>query len=765
MKQLTQLLFSLCFLCVTQITIAQTVGGKIIDAQTKQPIIGVTVVSENNTGVVSDLDGNYQLALSPGNHTVIFSFIGYQKVTRNIQINDGTSLLLPISLTAQFAALDVVVVSGSLYAKKLSEETQSIEVIKSGLISNTNSTNLSDAITKAPGVYMMDEQANIRGGTGFTYGAGSRVMLVVDDQIMLAADRGDAKWNFVPMENVEQIEIIKGASSVLYGSSALNGVIAVRTAWPKLEPESNITIYHGIYDKPAIKEAAWWDNAPTNTGINFSHKQKFEKMDLVVGGHISQNNSHLLGQYSDRARLNWKTRFHPEEHKNVTWGVNGNVMSDREGLFFLWEDWDTAGFKPFQGYLDTSTTTLLNWQFKWMSVDPWLNYYDRFKNEHHFKMRFYNNSVDYSDSTNGDAYLVNLDYQFHRSFKHNIVITAGTQGYYFNVRDYELGDHSGISAGVYFQADKSLFDKLILNVGIREEFYQLDTSAGSAVPIFKGGLNYKAGQLTNIRLSFGQGYRFPSLVEKFAKSKLGALFIFPNPDLVAEYGWNAELGIKRAINGDVIKGYADIAFYVTDYYDMTEFTFNFYPGEGAGFKSLNTSRARIGGMEFTLGGEAVLGNGKLNWLGGYNYIYPADIAGDSSNLDAGTFMQNFIDGFTAKSTDSVFLSAVLKYRFRHMLKMDVEYAIQKWMFGADINYFSLMENLDAIYISFIPGITEYREGHFDGDWIADFRVGYYIKPDMRLQFIVKNAFNNMYALRPAKYDPPRNFTVQYKIDF
>ena len=49
---------------------------------------------------------------------------------------------------------------------------------------------LANGFTKAPGVYMMDEQANIRGGTGFTYGAGSRVMLVVDDQIMLAADRG-----------------------------------------------------------------------------------------------------------------------------------------------------------------------------------------------------------------------------------------------------------------------------------------------------------------------------------------------------------------------------------------------------------------------------------------------------------------------------------------------------------------------------------------------------------------------------------------------
>ncbi|MBK8346073.1 MAG: Plug domain-containing protein [Bacteroidetes bacterium] len=159
--------------------------------------------------------------------------------------------------------------------------------MKSDLISATNSTNLSDAITKAPGVYMMDDKANIRGGTGFTYGAGGRIMLVVDDQIMLAADRGDANGIFVPMENVEQIEIIKGASSVLYGSSALNGVIAVRTAWPKEQPESNITVYHGIIDKPSLEEASWWI-IPTNTGIIFSHRQKFDKMDLGLGGHISK---------------------------------------------------------------------------------------------------------------------------------------------------------------------------------------------------------------------------------------------------------------------------------------------------------------------------------------------------------------------------------------------------------------------------------------------------------------------------------------------
>ncbi len=764
MKKLTfYLFFVLTF--VTEIISAQSVMGRITDKNSGEPLPSVNISANNVQVAVSDPDGYYNLFLPDTLVTINFSYIGFEINTLTLEINNGQTLGYDIQMVPLSVLLDVYVVSGSLYEKKLTEETMSIEVIKKEMLTQTNSTNLSDAILKAPGVYMMDEQANIRGGTGFTYGAGSRVMLVVDDQILLAADRGDAKWNFVPIENVEQIEIIKGASSVLYGSSALNGVIAVRTAWPTTTPESSIIMYHGIYDNPSFTPATWYDNNPTFTGINFSHRQKFEKMDLVLGGHISDNNSYLLGQYSNRARLNWKTRFHPQNNDKISWGINGNVMSDREGLFFLWEGADTGAYLPFQGYVDTSTSTLLNWQFKWLSVDPWLNYFDKHNNSHKFKMRFYNNNVDYSDTTGGNGYLLNFDYQFHREFSRDIVLTFGVTGYYFNVDDFELGVHSGFSGGTYVQVDKKLIDKLILNVGMREEFYQLDTIAGSAVPIFKGGLNYKVGRLTNIRLSFGQGYRFPSLVEKYAHSNLGSLAIFPNPDLLAEYGWNTELGIKRSFTGDNLKGYADIAFYVTDYFEMTEFSFNFYPGEGPGFKSLNTTRARIGGVELTLNGDVSVFGNNLSFSGGYNYIYPADLAGDSSNLDVGNFMKNFMEGFTAKSTDSVFLASVLKYRFRHMIRMDLQYSIKKFSFGADVNYYSLMENLDAIYISFIPGINEYREDHLQGDWIFDARVGYTITKNSKVQFLVKNMFNRMYALRPAKYDPPRNFTVQYKINF
>lgn len=759
---------------------AQSVSGFVMDAETGEVLPGVTIRNQfvvdsteedisfaaRNAEIISttDMDGYFSMQIKPGLQLLVFSFIGYESMLVPLNGDTLSAQLLQIRLMSNMSEMDPVVISGSLYEKRLSEESVSMVVVSQRIIEQTNATSLSDVLLKAPGVYMMDEQANIRGGTGFTYGAGSRVMLVVDDQILLAADRGDAKWNFVPLELVQQVEVIKGASSVLYGSSALNGVIAVRTAWPTAKPQTTIQVYHTRIDKPSLAEATWWDHAPTQSGIQFSHLQKFDKMDLVLGGNVQEHASHLLGQYSSRARMTWKTRFHPEQANGISWGVNGNLMSDREGLFFLWEDADSGGYKPFQGYLDTVSSTLLNWQYAWLTIDPWLNYFDDKGNMHYFKMRYYGSDVIYSDSTDGDAWLLNLDYQYKRSFSRGGVFTAGAQGYYFDVDDYDVGQHAGISAGVFAQIEKEIWHRLNLNLGVREEFYKLDTTAGAAVPIFKTGLNYAAGRLTNIRLSFGQGYRFPSLVERFANSKLGALSIFPNPDLLPEYGWNTELGVMRNIRRDNFYGYVDVAVYLTEYFDMTEFTFNFYPGLGPGFKSLNNSRARIGGLEVTLKGESEVFGNTLSWLGGYNYIYPANITGDSSNLDMATFAGNFLEGFSASSSDSSFLASVLTYRFRHMARMNMQYEMKRWSFGFDVNYYSLMENLDAIYISFIPGIVEYREGHMQGDWIVDGRVGYKLTDDMQLRFLVKNVSNRMYALRPAKYDPPRSFTLQWSVN-
>ena len=65
-------------------------------------------------------------------------------------------------------------------------------------------------LEKTSGISILDGQPSIRGGSGFSYGVGSRVLMLVDDLPMISADAGDIKWNYMPVENLNQIEVIKG---------------------------------------------------------------------------------------------------------------------------------------------------------------------------------------------------------------------------------------------------------------------------------------------------------------------------------------------------------------------------------------------------------------------------------------------------------------------------------------------------------------------------------------------------------------------------
>ena len=89
--------------------------------------------------------------------------------------------------------------------------------------------------------------------------------------LLLSADQGEVLFNMVPLENVEQIEIIKGASSALYGSSALNGIVNVRSKMPGLTPETHVSYFHGFWDAPKNPTIKWWgDSTRWKRGLNFT---------------------------------------------------------------------------------------------------------------------------------------------------------------------------------------------------------------------------------------------------------------------------------------------------------------------------------------------------------------------------------------------------------------------------------------------------------------------------------------------------------------
>ena len=129
----------------------------------------------------------------------------------------------------------------------------------------------------------MDGQASIRGGSGFSYGAGSRVLALIDGLPMISPDAGNIKWQFLPLENISQVEIIKGASSVLYGSSALNGIINFRTADATSTPNTQFFAETGIFGNPQNINWKWWDTPRIYSSLSFSHLQKYGNTDVGIG--------------------------------------------------------------------------------------------------------------------------------------------------------------------------------------------------------------------------------------------------------------------------------------------------------------------------------------------------------------------------------------------------------------------------------------------------------------------------------------------------
>ncbi len=790
----------LLILCAYQINYAQTIiNGTITDAKSGETLIGATILAkESGKGVTADFDGNYEIRLDNGTHQLIFSYIGYEDVPKAVTINGEERLTLDVKMGEGTSILDIVTVTGSQVERKLTEETVSIDVIAQDFIERRNNVSLADAVQRIPGVEVIDGQANIRSGSGYAYGAGSRVAVLVDDQPLLSADLSDAKWNFIPIENAAQVEIIKGSSSVLYGSAALNGVINVRLARATETPFTSLSMYSGIYHRMPDTAQIWWEHPierPYQTGVYMAHRQKLTPhLGLVLGGNIHFSRGFLKGADEERARFNFDLRYNPPENDRLSYGVSGNTMYHKIGNFFLW------GNEPNEHYIHINDP-LGGDKYHTTSIDPWLNYFDSYDNKHAIKARYFD-VIKLRGSNDTPARIGSLEYRYQRQFDGNLSVTGGTMGQYFNVKSVlfetdSLGGFipkSGFTYALYGQVDKKFFNKINTTFGIRWENFQIAGESIAALPVFRLGLNYPASKTDFFRASFGQGYRVPSLAERFIDETLtDGVFIFPNAELRPESGWSTEVGYKKVIDkgSDKWNGYVDVAAFVMEYKDMTEFYFDLFrpdslAGEPVsfddlftylGFKAVNVSRARIAGGELTVFGEGKVGSIPTRVWAGATYSFPGDLSADTTLVNFGSFMaragRNFI------SVDSADVSGILKYRSLHTARLDVETDIQNFTIGAAANYKSFVYNVDDVLIAggqygalvstVLPAVLQVREfrdeRYGQGDVLVDLRLAYSFENNHRLTFSTMNVFNREYTVRAAKPGAPRLYNLKYQMVF
>ena len=298
-------------------------------------------------------------------------------------------------------------------------------------------------------------------------------------------------------------------------------------------------------------------------------------------------------------------------------------------------------------------------------------------------------------------------------------------------------------------------------------------------------------------MNAGQGYRFPSLYERFANvvyqefalpfDNFLAFGVQPNPGLRPEYGWSGEVGYKRILDFDKWNGYFDIAAFTMRYKDMIYLTLDYHKDLGRdfiwndllddpspfGYKFINLDNTLVSGIELGANVNGQIGKLPFKVWAGYTYTYPGDLDAIKENNES--YIGNFVNAF--HSPDSNVISSMLTYRSTHVARVDVELYLKKFTLGFSTIMDGYMHKIDPLlegdskWSTFIqlfggdilPGVIDYREEFPDNNWSFDAKLAYKMNDTHQLYFIVSNILNTTYAVRSGRINPLRNFNLKYSL--
>lgn len=752
-------------------------------------------------GALTDDKGKYRMQVPVGSARLICRFTGMRTDTLTVQVFEGQTTYLDIVLFPFVVELQQVEVRVGKFDKPIEEQTVSMVLIKPELIENKNTRSIETALDQTPGLNILDGEPQIRGGSGFTFGVGSKVAVIVDDMPMLSGDAGRPEWGFIPVENISQVEVIKGAASVLSGSSALSGSVHIRTAYPKSKPLTKINVYSGAYSRPNQADATWWENYPGIHGMNFLHSQQFGNLDVVVGGNLNMDHGYIGPPITDsivatifpdtitnfserdlvakRARLNFNIRYRSKKIRGLNYGINGNFMKMHSSMPLAWLNDSSGLFRAYPGAIFLQDQFIFN-------LDPFFQLFTATEGKHFLRTRILHADNQMTANQSNRATTFYGDYMFQKSYPElkNLDFIGGITGTHTNsYANIYVGSGSPYNRlsnlSLYGQLESKYNKSLNMSAGGRLEYFRLNDSITAVKPIFRAGASLKLYQETYLRGSYGQGYRFPTITERFIKTGVGNFGVFPNPNLKPESSWNAEIGIKQGLKLGGVMGYLDIAGFWQEYQNTIEYMFGIWKeltaietmSSSAGFMFLNTGESRVKGIDASFTGASKFGKKKKMesvFMIGYNYIVPQTLTPDYVYaVDS----LNRVFSYNTTSLDPS--NGILKYRFLHNVKADIEWTYdKKCSFGLSAKYFSKIVNMDAIIEDF-ENLTKdvdvlqdirymdffYRTRH--GNWIFDFRLSYNFKETHKLSVIGTNVLNRTYSLRPLKIEPPRTIMVQY----
>lgn len=723
------------------------VYGLITDSETGEPLALAHVrLDPLNSGSISDEEGRYELSSVPeGLYRLEISSLGYHSVFKDsLQISSGERLEINFNLELASIKTDEVVITAARRAQAVSLAPASVATIKAEEIKSQNLQTFDQAFDGLTGVQVTRSSGanvqalSIRGASEVAGGGiGNRVLLLIDGRPSLSPESGGALWTLVPLQSIERIEVVKGAYSSLFGSSAMGGVINVLTKNPTEKSSTSGHLNFGVYNRPPAN--AEYDVIGNYYTAELSHSGHSGKWKYVLDAGRKSNQGHRQKSAFEINNFFGKLIYQPNFRDKITFTGNYNSIYNDAPATWLnsrlaytvaahrMDDFQNKKeYSADMHYQSLRSGNLkYNARLYYYRNNSIFTFNDDPQNKGESNINFGIQSVDRSTVLTdrvGTAFQV--DYHVP---KHYLIGGFDIKSDFVNGQPDTVlyGMHRSVSAGVYVQDEIPLGNKVITTLGLRYDYFYLNSAFNESNFSPKLAAVYQHSENLSFRVLLAKAFRNPSMAERFIKFEQGGGLRFePNEELRAEkltasmeIGSIWKIGKRTAL---------DVALFHNRYKDLISFRQLPSPNGGLLYKVINLNEAIMQGAEVNLRYRS---SGPFSGSLGYTFL-------DARDISDGRF------------------NDYLAYKIKHSVNASL---------GFDNG--SLGVNLNGRYRSGVKEVFIYPGSEPGAYFLFNTKISYHFSPGLSAYFSIDNFTNSQYEELERYRMPGRSYTSGIRFNF
>lgn len=551
---------------------AESITGQVRDGKSGEPLANVNVFIENDgLGTTTDANGHFSISgLSTGEHVVEFSHIGFSTHYEMVKIPfSGT---LQVKLMRALIQMDAMVVTGTRTERYLKDTPVTTQVIKGEKLTDSGAADLSQLIQESTGVNVVENQW----GTGVELNGfdSDHILILVDGMKVVGRVNGQLDIAQIPLDQIDRIEIVKGATSALYGSEAMGGVINILTKNPQtplsLNSENTVGAFgrqdhtlslskvqgdwnwalsggmrqYGGYD---LDESTIWED-----GSQYEKRNAHLKINRKIGSHIDLR---LDGRYFDENQSLISSHVFRDKIGNDRSSVRGQMKYKKD-------QWALEGSMEQSNYSHLFNRVVL-------------------KSGNVLKGSLTENALTSS----------NLNV-IRESETHQLMGGFGFDQEGITSDRVKEGKRQSNLSNIFVQDEIHISPKWIVLGGLRLDRHSIYGRQISP----KISIMYKPEMISRIRLAYGEGFRAPSFKELFLDySNISVGYhIIGNGDLKPESSQNVSLDIERWHTG---KYHARINLFWNEIDGLIDYKYLGIIDGQSTYQSTNLSAVRTRGAE------------------------------------------------------------------------------------------------------------------------------------------------------------------------